>query len=327
MLRLMYVSAPLETALTEDGQRVSWDGWAWQRRELTKLLPPDQAWPTDEQQLAKLLVEHGLAGPGADNAIAVPARICAGVYLVGSWPNHTYLIDCGVDGLALIDPGLSENFSAIVDNVAALGLADRAVRWVLNTHAHFDHSMADALFHDLGAEICVGADDVHAVADGTRETANFLLPEIVADYPTTTVDRSLADGDVLRLGTQELLVIGTPGHTAGSVCFALRADGQQLLFSGDTVLHDYRLGWQGPYSDDDAYLGSLEQLALSSWDVLLPGHGMLVLDQADLDVDKAVRAVARYVANGSAIPPLPFADDDYRRRMYSKALCARTGSG
>lgn len=323
MLALMYLSAPLETALTEDGQQVAWDGWAWQRRELTKFLPPNQAWPTDEQQLARLLAEHGLAEPGADAAIAVPARICAGVYLVGSWPNHTYLIDCGVEGVALIDPGLSENFSAILDNIAALGLADRGVRWVLNTHGHFDHSMADDLFRNLGAEICVGADDVRAVADGTRETANFLIPEIVADYPTTTVDRSLADGDILRLGTQELLVIGTPGHTAGSVCVALQADGQRLLFSGDTALHDYRLGWQGPYSDDDAYLRSLEQLALSSWDVLLPGHGTLVLDQADLDVDKAARAVARYVANGAAIPPLPFADDDYRRRMYGRPRSAR----
>jgi sulfur dioxygenase len=47
-------------------------------------------------------------------------------------------------------------------------------------------------------------------------------------------DLQLADGDVLRFGGEEIAVLHTPGHTAGSVSFLWRAS----LFSGDTLLID-----------------------------------------------------------------------------------------
>lgn len=322
------VVTPIDVAVTEEGQRVAWDGWAWQRRELTKRLPPQVPWPSEEQ-IPGVLAQHGLSAPVDAAPIRVPAWICPDVYLVGSWPNHTYVIDCGQDGLVVIDPGLTTNYPLIVENIANLGLPGRGVRWVLNTHGHFDHSMADGLFRAHGAEICIGAADADAVERGTRATANYLMPEIASNYPTTKVDRRLNDGDTLALGTKLLRVIAVPGHTAGSVCFSMQSGDQQLLFSGDTVLHDHRLGWQGPYGDDDAYLHSLDRLARFStpserWDVLLPGHGTLALDNAHLDVEKARHAVGRYLTERVPIPALPFADPHYRHRMHGKARSPRT---
>lgn len=325
---------PIEVAVTEEGQHVAWDGWAWQRRELSKVLPPQTSWPSEEQ-MPDVLAQHGLAGAVAAAPIRVPAQICPDVYLVCSWPNHTYVIDCGPAGFAVIDPGLTSNHAKVMDNIAALGLPGREVQWVLNTHAHFDHSMANNLFRARGAEVCVGTADADAVERGTRATANFLMPDIVANYPTTTVDRRLDDGDVLALGTKHLQVISTPGHTPGSLCFALRSGHQQVLFSGDTVLHDDRLGWQeGPHADNDAYKRSLERLARfggdssagSRWDLLLPGHGTIVLDNAHLDVEKACQAVRHHLATRTPIPALPFADPDYRRRMSGRSRSLRTSA-
>lgn len=323
---------PIDVAVSEEGQRVAWDGWAWQRRELTKVLPPATPWPSDEE-LPGVLARHGLAGSVAAAPIAVPAQICADVYLAGSWPNHTYVIDCGQAGIAVIDPGLIGNHAAIADNITALGLPGRAVRWVLNTHGHFDHSMSDALFRAQGAEICAGAADADAIERGTRATANYLLPDIAVDYPTTTVDRQLTDGDILEFGTKQLQVIATPGHTPGSVCFALQSAEQRVLFSGDTVLHDQRLGWQGGQDADDvAYLRSLDKLAqfgeptrtASHWDVLLPGHGTLAVDDGRRDVQKARHAVRRHLSERTPIPALPFTDLDYRRRMFGRPRSPRT---
>jgi glyoxylase-like metal-dependent hydrolase (beta-lactamase superfamily II) len=325
------VAGLVEVDTSEEGQLVVWDGWAWQRRELAKVLPLEVPWP-DEAEIGAVLLRHGLGGAKSAAAIDVPARITAGVYLVGSWPAHTYLIDCGPDGLALVDPGLAANFVTITQNVDRLGLQSNAIRWVLNTHAHFDHSMADGLFRDRGAEICIGEADSSAVQDGTDLTANYLMPEVLSDYPKTKVDRRLVDGQDLKLGNKSLRVIATPGHTPGSTCFFLESEGKTVLFSGDTVLHDCRLGWSGISGDDRAYLRSLQKLAAYGplddepmrWDVMLPGHGTIILSEAWLDVDKAVRAVRDVLRNDLPIPPLPFSEAAYRKSMYGRARCPRT---
>jgi acetyl esterase/lipase/glyoxylase-like metal-dependent hydrolase (beta-lactamase superfamily II) len=199
---------------------------------------------------------------------------------------------------------------------------------VLNTHAHFDHSMADGLFRNLGARILVGSDDADAVEKGTRVTANFLLdPKLRATYPRTTVDWRLSDGEELRLGNKILHVIHTPGHTAGSTSFMLQLDGRNILFSGDTLLYDYRLGAQGTaYADNRAYVASLQKIAkftltLSDpihWDMLLSGHGALVLDRAYMDVDKGWRTVQLDLLEGQPIAALPFSTDSYRKLMFGR---------
>jgi glyoxylase-like metal-dependent hydrolase (beta-lactamase superfamily II) len=140
------------------------------------------------------------------------------------------------------------------------------------------------------------------------------------------VDRRLSDGEELQLGNKKLLVIHTPGHTPGSASFLLRSDDKNLLFAGDTVLYDYRLGWQGnPYADNRQYLGSLEKLEgftvdaqKVQWDVLLPGHGTIAMDKAYLDVSKARELVAADVAANREVLASPFATLDYRRRMYGR---------
>ena len=134
------------------------------------------------------------------------------------------------------------------------------------------------------------------------------------------------DGEELRLGNKLIHVIDTPGHTPGSASFLLQADGKNLLFSGDTVLYDARLGWQGnPYADNRAYLASLEKLERYTlaggpfrWDVLLPGHGCISMDKAYLDVLKDRQTVASDLAAGREIQSVPFATTEYRQRMYGR---------
>ena len=135
---------------------------------------------------------------------------------------------------------------------------------MVNTHCHVDHAMADKKFRDLGAQIAVHEADAAAIEKGSRVTAYYLIKEDtgkVAPFPHCPIDMRLADGEELRLGNKVFEVIHTPGHTPGSACFLLRSDGKNVLFSGDTVLYDGRLGWQGnPYADNRQYLSSLQKL-------------------------------------------------------------------
>jgi len=109
-------------------------------------------------------------------------------------------------------------------------------------------------------------------------------------------------------------------------CFLLKSDGKNVLFSGDTVLYDGRLGWQGnPYADNVQYLSSLRKLngfsldgAKVQWDLLLPGHGAISMDKADLHVQKDLHLVRLLAGEGREIPGVPFQLPEYRKQMYGR---------
>lgn len=314
----------LATRVTEEGQPVAFDRYTWERRELDKHLPPDQPWPGEGEvstTYERLVPKEARAA----RFIEVPAHVLGDIYLVNSEPNLTYLIDAGAEGLILIDPGLTMNLASIKANIARLGLATK-VRWVINTHAHFDHSMADAALRESGAEILIGADDAAAVETGGLSTG---ISAFLGDtpFPASKVDRRIADGEILKLGDKTLYAIHTPGHTPGSTCFLLHEAGKNVLFGGDTLLYDSRLGFQqDPYANNRDYLESLKKLAdfrlnfmkPFRWDVLLPGHGAMVMERAYMDVEKGLRTVQIDQIEGYRIEALPFATPLYRTMMFGR---------
>lgn len=314
--------ATLRTQKTEEGQTVIYDAYTWRRRELAKRLPLQEPWPS-EGAIGAQFKRFNLEVAPIPEQIPTPSRILPDVYLVNTEPNLAYLIDAGPGQLVLVDPGLESNVGSILRKVEALGFSTKDIKWVINTHAHYDHSMADAHFQRLGAKILVGRDDVQAVEKGTEVTAKFALPDQGAGYPTLHVDWPVDDGERLALGNKSFLAIHTPGHTEGSTCYMLQIAGKTILFGGDTILFDYRLGSQAsPFADNVVYLASLKKLekvsAYFRWDVLLPGHGTIVMDRAYLDLVKGQRQVELDVADGAPVEALPFATGDYRKLMFGR---------
>jgi len=304
-----------------------------QRRELAKRLPLDQAWPADAE-IGRAFTQYRLDKDAPASTISVPKKLTQGVYLVGSTITLTYLIECGPGAVAIVDPGLETNVASILANVEKAGFARSSIKWVLNTHAHFDHSMADATFRKLGAQILIGEGDVSAIEKGTRVTAYYLLAQMRGllklpdQFPVTKVDRALGDGEEIHLGNKVLVVIHTPGHTPGSACFFLQEGKETVLFSGDTILHDYRLAamLESHATNNAQYVASLGKLSgyksapnqAVRWDVLLPGHGTIVLDRAYMDILKGWIMAERTVAHGQPIEALPFAVESYRMMMFGR---------
>jgi glyoxylase-like metal-dependent hydrolase (beta-lactamase superfamily II) len=321
--------SPVRPLLTEEGQQVVFDKYTYQRRELAKRLPLEDAWPV-AKEMVKALGRYGLDQVKLAPAIPVPARIATGVYLVGQdrVANLTYMIDCGPDGVAIVDPTYESEVERTIANVELCGRSRKDIRWVINTHCHYDHALADRKFRELGAEIMIHEEDAAAVEKGTEVTAFYMMAKQSggAGFPTSKVDRRLSDGETLKLGNRSLLVIHTPGHTPGSASFVLNEDGKTLLFSGDTVFYDYRMGYQGtPYSDNRKYLFSLEKLERFGagdhkirWDILLPGHGAIAMDKAYLDIRKARELLAGDLAAGREVRAMPYDTREYRMRMYGR---------
>lgn len=105
--------------------------------------------------------------------------------------------------------------------------------WVLETHAHADHlSAAQFIKERTGATTAIG--------EGILEVQKIFRPLFGADdveVDGSDFDRLLADGEHLELGTLDIEVIATPGHTPACVSYLI---GEGVAFVGDTLfMSDY----------------------------------------------------------------------------------------
>ncbi len=177
-----------------------------------------------------------------------PFNIIGNLYYVGTEGLAVYLI-AGEDGHALIDGGLPGHEQLIIDNIAALGFDIKDVKYLLNTHAHFDHSGGLAALKEAsGAELWASEGDVSALEGGF-----YLGSEDKPEYaaPPVKVDRVLRDrasdfgGAVISMtggepGKPFLLTALTPGHSRGCTSFRLFIDDDRehleaLIFCSATV--------------------------------------------------------------------------------------------
>ncbi|HEV8021619.1 MAG TPA: MBL fold metallo-hydrolase [Candidatus Lustribacter sp.] len=142
--------------------------------------------------------------------------------------NCTVLGDAASGEAIVIDGG--DDVDAIAQRLDAHGLRPR---YLLHTHAHFDHIGA------LGPlrERCGGAGLLHHAdrplyANLAQQLRMVGLPGSLEPVP---LDGDLNDGDEFVAGALRLRAIHTPGHTPGSTSFAFEDDGNTTLFTGDTL--------------------------------------------------------------------------------------------
>lgn len=167
-------------------------------------------------------------------------------FSVGDWDNNVYVVACVATGEAVIIDAANEA-SKILDTVDGL-----AVTRILTTHGHFDHLMAlDEVKEALGVPWHLHPADIE-IADRTP-------------------DELLADGEEIIVGNVAIHVIHTPGHTPGSVSFAL----EPIVFSGDTLFPGGPGATRWDYSSFGQVMDSIEErlMAYPDTTVVHPGHG------------------------------------------------------
>jgi len=79
----------------------------------------------------------------------------------------------------------------------------------------------------------------------------------------------VGEGDTIKVGELKFLVLHTPGHTPGSVCFLM----DKAIFTGDTLFIDSigRTDLEG--SDPEEMFKSLKRLTTLADDIIVyPGH-------------------------------------------------------
>jgi glyoxylase-like metal-dependent hydrolase (beta-lactamase superfamily II) len=120
--------------------------------------------------------------------------------------NNVYVVRCRATGSAVLLDAANEH-DRLLRVARRLG-----VGLVLETHGHWDHIGAVEQVREAGIEVWVRDEDAGR------------LP---------SYDQLLEDDDVIEVGALRLRTLHTPGHTAGSICFALVDT--PLLFTGDTL--------------------------------------------------------------------------------------------
>jgi glyoxylase-like metal-dependent hydrolase (beta-lactamase superfamily II) len=181
--------------------------------------------------------------------------------------NCTILGDESTSDAVVIDPG------GDVDQIQArLRRHQLQVRAIIHTHTHIDHVGACGdLQRATGAPARIHEADRFMLNILGLQAAFIGLPQ----PPAPDVDGDLRDDTVIRVGSIELVVMHTPGHSPGSVCFLVHGADRTIVWSGDTLFQQ-GIGrtdlWGG---DTTAIERSIRRrlYCLEDHTLVIPGHG------------------------------------------------------
>ncbi len=165
----------------------------------------------------------------------------------------------------VVDPGNSG--AAIAEQ-----LDDVNVTLVVATHGHGDHvGGVAALKAATGATYAIHAADAERATHAGEPSETGRAYDDNAPAP----DRTIAEGDVLRVGTATFTVMETPGHTPGGVVLVGGGTAEGVAFVGDTLFPGSCGRTDLAGGDHAALMCSLRRMGaeIAPETALLCGHG------------------------------------------------------
>ncbi len=197
--------------------------------------------------------------------------------------NYSYLIIDNKDKSAcVIDP------SEALPIINFLNNKDIKLKYILNTHHHFDHIGGNRdLKKKFGLSIVGFKEDSHRI------------PEI---------DILLENNQIWRSGNFEAKIIHVPGHTSGHICFHFFKE--KIIFTGDTL---FSLGcgkiFEGSYLEMFNSLNKIKSLPEET--KIYCGHEYTLnnskfcekYDPENLNLKKKISEIKKKIINGS--PTIP----------------------
>jgi hydroxyacylglutathione hydrolase len=141
------------------------------------------------------------------------------------------------------------------------------LKYIINTHGHFDHVGANKALKDLtGAPVLIHPGDAPMLSDLTASARMWGM-----QAENSPPDQLIKDGDRIIFGQITLEVIHTPGHSPGGISLYT----PKVVFVGDTLFAGSIGRTDFPGGDYDLLIaGVRKKLFILDDDVqVFPGHG------------------------------------------------------
>jgi len=183
---------------------------------------------------------------------------------VGPLMSNCYIIACKqTREAAVIDPGDE------ADNILiAVSEFKSRLKYILNTHGHFDHVGANARLKQVtGASILIHEEDAPMLNIVSSSAGAWGMSSVDSPPP----DQTIKEGDIIEVGQIKLKVIHTPGHSPGGVSFLT----DNIVFVGDTLFAGSIGRTDFPGGNYNTLITSVKNklFVLDDNVVVYPGHG------------------------------------------------------
>lgn len=183
--------------------------------------------------------------------------------------ENTYVVHNEAGDCIIVDPGCyfgneRNELKEFIQN------GQLAPKYLLNTHCHLDHVFGNKFIHDTyGLTLHLHEKEKILLDYAPTSGLSWGLP--FDNYQGDLI--FLREGEVIRLGDDELQVLFTPGHSPGHVSFWCRA--QQFVLSGDVLFRQSIGRTDLPGGSFETLIQSIREklFVLPDETIVYPGHG------------------------------------------------------
>ena len=219
------------------------------------------------------------------NQPAKPFKVFGNTWYVGVHGISAVLVT-SPQGHILLDGGLPQSAPLIEANIKALGFRLEDVKYILNSHAHWDHAGGiAALQRASGAVVVASASGAKVLENGTNGPDD---PQFQSD-PVITIAKLdkvkvVKEGERVKVGKLALTAHMTPGHTPGSTTWTwtsceggrclnvVYADSLYPYASGDFKFTGGGAGAAKTPDISASYAASIARVAALKCDIILAVH-------------------------------------------------------
>jgi len=170
----------------------------------------------------------------------------------------------------LIDPGHLRHVEGLFNQMKEDGISQEEIDIIILSHSHPDHFEGLEAFFERPIKIAMAEKEEQYLLKSGKHLYEMMRQPI----PKYRVDFFLKEGD-LRLNGEAFQIYQTPGHSPGSL--SIYWPEKKALFTGDLLFYGGIGRTDFPEGNSKMLMESIERLSRLEIELLLPGHGAMVM--------------------------------------------------
>lgn len=190
-------------------------------------------------------------------------------FVFNPFQENTFVLFDETKECIVVDPGCVDE-SEKVQLKSFIERQKLRVKLLLNTHCHIDHVLGNRFIKETYKVNLL----VHRMEEPVLKAAEVYAPSYGFHlYQHQAADGFLEEGDIIKMGNQDLVVLFVPGHSPGHVAFY--SERNRILIGGDVLFYNSIGRTDLPGGDPDLLIKSIHSKLFSLPDhvKVYPGHG------------------------------------------------------